>query len=99
MTNIHENQPTSNAVKPFSRIRVAGVAIAIFQNVDKNGQLYYVADRPELSYKDEDGQWQNNARGYSSRQLQHLVKAAVLADSELAKLNYAARGPRPEDAE
>lgn len=48
---------------------------------------------PELSYKDAEGKWVNGARGYSSQQLRHLIRAAVLADIEISKLNFAASVP------
>lgn len=91
-TETNNVQPAGDGDRttPFSRVRSGGVSISLWRNLTKDGRPYYVADRPQLSYKDDADKWVNDARGYSSRQLKHLIRAAVLADIELSKLNFAA---------
>jgi hypothetical protein len=78
---------TESTNKPVEKIKVGNVQIPIWRNVNERG-LYYSAGAPQLSYKKE-GQWHNDGKAYVGRDLLHLAKAALLADSAILKLKLA----------
>lgn len=82
---------------PVNKIRVGAVQAAIWQNSGESGPFYNVTF--ELSYRDANGEWRNGAKSYGQRELIHLVKAALLADSEIVKLRSAERAAEDDAAD
>jgi hypothetical protein len=83
--------------KPVAKVQVGQVKIAIFRNTNDDGETYY-GTALEHQYKDKDGNWKDTSR-YGQRELTHLAKAALLADSEILKLKAADRKAKGETAE
>ena len=71
--------------KPVAEIRVGGVRIPIWKNISEDG-VYHKAGLPELSYRKDD-QW-HAAKTYGLRDLVNLVKASMLAHTEILKRNH-----------
>lgn len=84
---------TDSKQTPEKKIQVGGVQIAIWKNEGENGP-YFKAGSPELRYRDAEGNW-NTGRSYSQRDLINLVKAAMMAHSEIGRLDR----QNPEDDE
>lgn len=84
MSNTEKNRP---AVE----IREGNVKIAIWKKQGEDGP-YYVAGRPQVSYRDKDGNWHNDTASYGDRDLVNLATAALKARSEIARLRRADRG-------
>jgi hypothetical protein len=80
---------TETKNKPVDRVQVGQVKIAIFRNTDDEGRPYY-SSALEHQYRDKDGNWKDASR-YNQRELTHLAKAALLADSAILKLKTADR--------
>ncbi len=76
---------TDTKQSPEKKIQVGGVQIAIWKNDGETGP-YFKAGSPELRYRDADGNW-HTGRSYSQRDLINLVKAAMLAHSEIGRLD------------
>ncbi len=82
--------PADNKNKPVKHIQVGGIQIAIWQNDGEDGP-YYKAGSPELRYRDVAGEW-HTGKSYGHRELINLAKAAMLAHSELGRLNHKETG-------
>jgi hypothetical protein len=80
---------------PVTKIKVGNVQAAIWKNASEKGTFYSATF--DLSYRDDKGQWHNNARSHGQRELIHLAKAALLADSEIGRLREADRKAAGED--
>ncbi len=78
--------PAENANKPVDKIKVGGIQIAIWKNDGEDG-AYYKAGSPELRYRDIAGEW-HTGKSYGPRDLINLAKAAMLAHSEIGRLNH-----------
>jgi hypothetical protein len=87
---------TETKKQPAAKIKVGSVQAAIWKNSSEKGDFYNATF--DLSYRDANGQWHNNARSYGPRELLHLAKAALLADSEIGRLKAADRKAAGEDA-
>ncbi len=87
---------TENANKPVEKIKVGQVQIAIFRNTDGNGETYYSS---KLQHEYKDGDTWKATNNYNHRELVHLAKAALLADSAVLKLKGADKKPAGEHAD
>lgn len=75
---------------PAAEIREGLVRIAIWERSGPKG-IFYTAGKPELSYKDDSGNWHNDAGSYGEFDLTDLATAALKARSEIRKLKRAAK--------
>jgi hypothetical protein len=83
-------QTASNA-KPIEKFNVGTVQVSIWRNEAGDGRVFFKAEVSN-AYRDDEGWKQTNA--FSSRQLIHLAKVALLAHSAIGKLD---RAQRPAD--
>ena len=84
--------------KPALRIQVGGVRIPIWLNEGEDGEPYYKAGQPELSYRGSDGNW-HTGKSYGAFDLINLIKAAALAHSEITRRNRPTSSEAEETAE
>jgi hypothetical protein len=78
---------TENASKPVEKVQVGQVKIAVFRNTNDKGTYY--TSKLEHQYKSGDTWKPTN--NYGQRELIHLAKAALLAESAILKLKAADR--------
>lgn len=89
------NAETKN--QPAAKVKVGNVQVAIWRNESDSGVFYNAT--VELSYRDAAGNWHNGAKSYGARELIHLAKAALLADSEIVRLKAADRAETTDEAD
>lgn len=82
--------------RPVTEIRVGNVKIALWKRSGDDGPLYS-AGKPQVSYRDRDGNWHNDTASYGSQDLVNLATAALQARAELARLRRADKGRPHED--
>ena len=75
----------TNHNPPVAEVREGNVKIAIWQRQGAKG-TFYAGGRPQLSYKDADGQWHDDSGSYSEFDLLHLMAAAVKARDIIRQL-------------
>lgn len=81
---------TSENKKPAAEVREGSVRIAIWERSGSKGK-FFTAGKPELSYKDENDKWVNDAGSYGEFDVVDLMVAAAKAKSELRRLNRDAK--------
>ena len=81
---------TPKGPPPIAKIREGNVQIGIWERQGPKG-VFYTAGKPQLSYKDEEGKWHNDAGSYGEFDVTDLVIAAAKAKSKLRKLRLAAK--------
>lgn len=84
------------AERPIAEVREGSVKLAIWQRQGREG-AFFVAGQPQLSYKDNDGQWLES-NSFSEFDLVDLLVAVAKAKSEIRKLRRATQ-PHPADDE
>ena len=83
--------------QPVKRLHVGTVQASIWENKGEKGPFYTATI--QNSFQDAAGKW-HTSNSYGPRDLVHLAKAALLADSEIVKLKQgndnSAGDPGPE---
>lgn len=83
---------------PAAEIREGFVKIAIWERQGSKG-VFFTAGKPELSYKDGEGKWHNDAGSYDGFNLIDLAAAALRTRSKIRELVRAASPDDPETSE
>lgn len=83
---------------PVAEIREGSVRIAVWERQGSKG-IFYTAGKPELSYKDTEGKWHNDAGSYDSFNLIDLATAALRARSKIRELTRTASSDEPDASE
>lgn len=83
--------------RPAAEVREGSVKIAIWQHQNEKG-AFFTAGQPQLSYRDDDGNW-HESHSYSEFDMVDLIVAAAKAKSEIRKLRRAANPKAANEAE
>jgi len=86
------------AKPPVAEVREGSVKIAVWERQSDKGP-FFTTGKPQLSYKDSDGNWHNDAGSYSEFDLVDLIVAAAKAKAKIRELRIAAKTATPGDDE
>lgn len=83
--------------RPAAEIREGSVRIAIWERQGPKG-TFHTAGKPELSWRDADGTWHNDAGSYDGFNLIDLATVALRARAKIRELARAT-GSSTDDAD
>jgi hypothetical protein len=89
---------TKKASPPLAEVREGNVKIAVWERQGPKG-VFYTAGKPQLSYKDDQGNWHNDAGSYGEYDITDLMVAAAKAKSKMRELRRAAKATQPDEAD
>lgn len=81
---------TDTKKRPAAEIREGSVRIAIWERQGPKG-TFHTAGKPEVSWRDAEGKWHNDAGSYDAFNLIDLATAALQARSKIRELSRAAK--------